>query len=102
MSCGAKGVCKYAYRKAGRNTVHCEIQTKKGGQWDFCAHQYMCGQVGQWELTKEANDCAVAISRKIEKKMATVTQTVEAPPKKTYKKKKSSVNKKEEVKDADS
>lgn len=60
MNCDSKGVCKYAYRKAGRNTLHCEKQ--KSGQWDFCAHQYLCQRSGHYELSREANDCSRASS----------------------------------------
>lgn len=57
MACGQKGNCDKAYRKPGKNTLHCEIQTANGGKWDFCAHQYFCQNSKRYELSKEANDC---------------------------------------------
>ena len=57
MPCGPRGQCKHAYRKPGKNTLHCDIQTKQGGKWDFCAHQYLCGMTKRYELSREANSC---------------------------------------------
>lgn len=59
MACGAKGTCEQAYRKPGRNTVHCKIQTERGGKWDFCAHQFFCPSKGRYELSEGANTCAL-------------------------------------------
>lgn len=63
MACGAKGSCEYAYRKGGSNAVHCQIQTQKGGKWDFCAHQYFCKQRDRYEIAKEAEGCALRKDR---------------------------------------
>lgn len=57
MPCGAKGTCEHAYRKPGKDTLHCDIQTAQGGRWDFCAHQYLCTNSRRYELSKEATDC---------------------------------------------
>lgn len=54
-----KWTCESAYRKAGKNTVHCMIQTENGGKWDFCAHQYLCLQSNRYELSKTAAACTI-------------------------------------------
>ena len=51
------GNCKHAYRKPGRKEVFCEIQSKMGKPFDFCAHQYMCSRTKQYELNENAADC---------------------------------------------
>lgn len=52
-----KGACDRAVRKPGSNAVHCTIQAERGGQWDFCAHQYYCNQSRRWEMTSQATRC---------------------------------------------
>lgn len=75
MACGPKGKCAQAYRKPGKNSVHCNIQTAKGGQWDFCAHQYLCQRTGKWELTAEATVCPLAAPKPEKKAPAKRKQT---------------------------
>lgn len=53
--------CPHAYRKAGKETLHCHVQTERGGKWDFCKHQYFCMNTKQYELGK---DTALCILRK--------------------------------------
>ena len=62
MACRTTGNCEHAYRKPGKNTVHCMIQMEKKSKWDFCAHQYFCSQSQRYELSVEANDCPVSQS----------------------------------------
>lgn len=102
MACGSKGTCKYAYRKPGKNTVHCAIQTKQGGKWEFCAHQYLCKNLNRYELSKEAEMCP--LPKKIEERVieeanealakAEIVFADELQPKLTVPKKKSNSAKK--------
>lgn len=61
----AKGNCTEAYRKGGRNSVHCKLQANTDGKWDFCAHQYFCTHSNQWELTEQANDCPLRAAKTV-------------------------------------
>ena len=54
-----RGACQYAYRKPGKDTVHCSIQTAQAKKWDFCAHQYLCNQSRRYEMNADANGCAL-------------------------------------------
>ena len=79
MGCGPRGACKLMYRKPGKDTAHCKVQAEKGGQWDFCAHQYFCHRTNKWELTDKANACPLAAETPVKQA---------EPKKKTAKKKK--------------
>lgn len=83
MACGAKGACEQAYRKPGRNTVHCKIQTERGGKWDFCAHQYFCPSKGRYELSEGANACTLCQPVTEPKKTVKKAEPKKAEPKKT-------------------
>lgn len=76
MNCGPRGKCEKAYRKPGRDTVHCEIQTEKGGKWDFCAHQYFCQRTQKYELSREANECPM-LKKEAEKTVSKPKKTAE-------------------------
>lgn len=75
MACGPKGKCEQAYRKPGKNSVHCKIQTANGGKWDFCAHQYFCPNSNRWELNAEANKCPMTESKTTKKNAARKKKT---------------------------
>lgn len=96
MACGAKAICKHAFRKAGKNTVHCSEQAKNGGQWDFCAHQYFCGRTNQWELSREANDCPLVSTG-----IAVTLKKAEKPEAKKATQKKSKTTSKKVTEDAE-
>lgn len=80
-----KGNCANAYRKPGSNAVHCKIQAERGGQWDFCAHQYYCNQSRRWEMTAQANRCPLPEEAAAKKKTSpgkkkTAKQAKESEP----------------------
>lgn len=82
MACTAKGNCGFAYRKGG-NAVHCQIQTRQGGKWDFCKYQYLCRHSGRYELSKDATTCTLndeTAKKAAERLEEAITETKEAIP----------------------
>lgn len=56
---GERFQCAQLYRKPGKITAHCRVQTERGSKWDFCKYQYLCKVSGRYEVTRETCRCSL-------------------------------------------
>ncbi len=51
--------CKFAFRKPGDASIHCELLTKYNASQ--CAHQYYCKRSRRWEASPQSNTCPIRV-----------------------------------------
>ena len=49
--------CKYALRKRGDVSLHCELLAQE--KFSQCIHQYYCNNTGRWEASPSEKTCRI-------------------------------------------